>query len=771
MGQWDRTRRRLVRLAMTEVGEGKLAVTLLLSLLAFSVLLALGFRSSTAFVDKLDRTHEQQLVVNFLDRQAEAGAGQIKVQVTWDEAFDKIGSGQLDPAWADTYIGDFLWSNFGYDRLYVVSPRGDMLRAWRDGRAEPAAAGGADFAQLGAQVQRQLAAMGSNRAVFGQTAKLRQLQDTAWPFSAQGKPLTRWGHALIQINGQPAMLSVVPVLPDARFDRLRASPNHLVAVQFFDPAFLGGMGRQLLLKDMQQARAAPVNDELNSLPLISQDGVQVGQLTWHAELRSAMVRGKTRPFFAAYLLFLVAIMLGGLSVIKMLRNAMARLRQREAQATHAARHDEMTGLPNRMHFIERLEAQLSVLSVKQDRGLAVAFLDLDHFKYINDTLGHPAGDALVRQVAARARKCLPASDLIARLGGDEFVVMRTAPRDHGGIRQLGADLMALFAAPFNIDGRVIDVTASCGISWAPDQGLTGEDLLRNADIALFRAKQRGRARWRAFDREMEGTVRRRLLLELELRKALQGNGLSLAYQPIVDAETGAVAGAEALLRWNHQELGALSPALFVPVAEQAGMMPLLGWWVVGRVFEQCREWPGVNISINLSPLQLTARGFLEDLAVLTQEFAVDPARITFEVTEGVLMERGTGAFAVLEGLKQLGFAVALDDFGTGYSSLSYLRGFDFDRIKIDRSFVHDIESDCNAHSILKAIVALGHSLNTRTVAEGVETPLQRDLVRAAGCELIQGYLFHRPMPAEDFSLLLKGRRQSDTVLRHRSAAA
>lgn len=758
MGRYLQLKRGLVRLAKAEVGGGKLAITLLVALFAVSGLLTLGFRSATAFVDNLDRQHERQLVANYIERQTEASVDQLKVQLTWDEAFRRIGTGPVDARWADAYVGDFLWANFGYERLYLVDPQGNLLRGWVAGRL----VANSDYRRVQGQVKRLLTQVANNETVVGTAVATRRLQDTDWPVSAIGRPLTRWGHSMARINGIPAIVTVTSVLPNTNLSLLQRTPNQLVAVRMLDGAFLDRMSRQLLLARPGVADRQTSDSDSNGLSLIRDDGMQIGMLSWHSQLRSHVVRERVRPIFAAYLCFLIALMIGGFSMFNALRRALQRLRQREALAQHEARHDAMTGLPNRAYFVERLEARIKSLARQPDQAVVVAFFDIDHFKYINDTLGHPAGDALVRQVAERCRKRLPESDLLARLGGDEFVVKRCGPRAEGGIKRLGEELMAVFAAPFNVDGRMIDVTASCGISWAPDQGSSAEDLLRNADIALFRAKQRGRARWRAFTREMEGTVRRRLLLELELRKALQANGLSLAYQPIVRPLDGSIAGAEALLRWDHPDLGPLSPALFVPVAEQAGLMPLVGWWTIGRVFEQRPAWPQVDISINLSPLQLTARGFLDDLAVLVKEYRVDPQGITFEVTEGILLERGSGVFAVLEGLKAMGFGVALDDFGTGYSSLSYLRAFAFDRIKIDRSFVQNIENDLDALSILKAIVSLGKSLRTRTVAEGVETPLQRDLVCSAGCDLIQGFLFHRPMPAEDFAALLdsQGRRKN-----------
>ena len=496
MGRWSGIKRRLMVLARREVGAGKIVWTLLLSLIAISALLALGFRSSTAFVDRLDKRHEQQLVTNYLARQTELSASQVMVQLTWDEAFRNIGTGQPNPAWADTYIGAFLYANFGYQRLYLVAPDGHLLRGWRNGEAAGSAQDDGQYGTLGAQIRRQLVQMQANTAVLGKAARLRQLADTDWPLDQNNRPLPRWSHAMVRLSDRPAIVTLVPVLPDRRYGLLQATPNHLVTVRFLDNAYLNELGQQLLLGRITLAAHAPGGNSANALALTAPDGQPVGWLAWKSELRSATVRSRVRPLFIAYLIFLVAILLGGASVIRMLRNALDRLRLREAQALHEARHDEMTGLPNRGHFIERLEVHLKRLPRLKGAALAVAFLDLDHFKYINDTLGHPAGDALVRQVAERARRRLPSTDFVARLGGDEFVVLRMGAQGKGGISQLGDDLMALFAAPFNLDGRIVDVTASCGISWAPDQGLTAEDLLRNADIALFRAKQRGRARWR-----------------------------------------------------------------------------------------------------------------------------------------------------------------------------------------------------------------------------------------------------------------------------------
>jgi diguanylate cyclase (GGDEF)-like protein len=425
----------------------------------------------------------------------------------------------------------------------------------------------------------------------------------------------------------------------------------------------------------------------------------------------------------------------------------------------------MSGLPNRVHYMQRLRHDLSACIAGEMRGdVFVAYIDLDGFKVINDTQGHHVGDELVRQVALRLRRMLPSTDFIARFGGDEFVVLRRAEGGRAMADQLGGQIMALLHEPFVISGSSIDVTCSCGISWGPAQSEDPGELLRRADIALYRAKQRGRSRYRRFTRDMDASVKLRLELEMELRRAIAREELSVAYQPIVNVAHGDIVGVEALLRWQHPERGAIRPDLFVPIAEQGGLMIVLGNWMLRQVFAQCRDWPTCDISVNLSPIQIMAGNFLSTMATIVGETGIDPTRVVLEITEGVMLDRSEHVLGVLRDLNRMGFRIALDVFGNGYSSLSYLRMFQFERIKIDRSFVSNIESDADANAILCTIASLGRSLRMKVVAEGVETETQRQLVQAAGCEMVQGFLFWKPMPAEDVRPLL-GRSSGARLLR------
>lgn len=749
MARFVAFRNRLVRLAQAEVGIGVVVLTTLGVLFALVAAVTMGFRQSTVLINGLDRSAEQRLVANYIDRQGMASVAQQKVQLTWDDAM-RATVGKPDTRWLDSYLGDFLWSNFSYDRLYLVDAKGNLVRAWKNGQPDPRDA----YGLVASDVRHHLAGMSANRTVFGRMAGVKRLQDTLWPIDERGRNLTRWARSIVQFEGRPAQMTVASIVPDTDMSLLRRTPNHMVALRFIDERYLSEMRSALLLSDVRVVQTDERSKQVNSLPLIAAHGQPVGWISWHSTPRGMTMAARMRPLFITFVCFLLALVFGFWMILRTLRRSLANIRQNEVRALFDARHDPMTGLPNRVYMAEQLERLLKVMRKQPGQAVAVAYFDLDNFKNINDTLGHSIGDALVQQVAQRCVRRLRRDDILARVGGDEFVAIRFGEALPGQINQLGRELMSIFAAPFNVEGRILDVTASCGISWAPDQGQQAEDLLKNADIALFRAKQRGRARWRAFTAEMADSVGKRLDLEIELRRAIQSDELTLAYQPIVEAATGRITGVEALLRWDHPERGAISPAHFVPIAEQAGLMNLLGWWTLGKVFEQRRAWPDLNISINLSPMQLSARGFLDDLEVLLREYRVPSSCLTFEVTEGVLMERGTGVFDVLAGLQELGIGIALDDFGTGYSSLGYLRSFQFDRIKIDRTFVQDIETDIHAQEILKTIVTLGHSLGIRTVAEGVESLVQRELVRSAGCDMIQGYFYWKPMGAPQLAELL-----------------
>jgi diguanylate cyclase (GGDEF)-like protein/PAS domain S-box-containing protein len=429
-------------------------------------------------------------------------------------------------------------------------------------------------------------------------------------------------------------------------------------------------------------------------------------------------------------------------------------KQAEARIAFMAHHDALTGLPNRLMFNERLDDALERLAHSKGQ-LAVLCIDLDHFKSVNDTLGHPIGDLLLRQVAERLGGCLRKSDMVARQGGDEFAVVQTPLAGPEEASQLAARLIEVLSGTFELDGHEVVVGASIGIALAPDDGDTSETLLRNADMALYRAKSEGRGTSHFFEAEMDRRLQARRLLEIDLRKAFVQNEFVLYYQPLVNLRSGRVSGFEALIRWCHPERGTISPGDFIPVAEEIGLIVPIGEWVLREACRQAATWPGdIHIAVNLSPVQFRSRGIVQAVLSALGTSGLAPHRLEIEITETVLLGETEANIATLHQLRSLGVKIAMDDFGTGYSSLSYLRSFPFDKIKIDRSFVHEMVERPDCVAIVRAVAGLGASLGIATTAEGVETVEQLERIRAEGCTEVQGYLFSAPRPACELAGLL-----------------
>jgi len=429
-------------------------------------------------------------------------------------------------------------------------------------------------------------------------------------------------------------------------------------------------------------------------------------------------------------------------------------RQRvEQQVAFMARHDGLTGLPNRTMFNERLQHALA--DVGRGAGAAVLCLDLDRFKSINDTLGHPVGDELLRAVADRLGACVREVDTVARLGGDEFAVVQAGVGRAEEAGTLAARIVAALGEPYVLSGHSVVVGASIGIALAPTDATGTERLLKCADMALYRAKSDGRGLFRFFEREMDVKIQARRALELDLRRALHGDEFLLHYQPLVDLRVDTVTSFEALVRWRHPERGLLSPDEFIPVAEETGLIVPLGEWVLRRACADAATWPdGIKVAVNLSPAQFREPRLVGTIRAALEASGLPASRLELEITESVLLQDSKATFAILHELHELGTPISMDDFGTGYSSLSYLRSFPFDKIKIDKSFIGDLNEKESAVHIVRAVAGLGISLGMLTTAEGVETLEQLRQLRREGCTEVQGYLFSRPCPKEDIPAIL-----------------
>jgi diguanylate cyclase (GGDEF)-like protein/PAS domain S-box-containing protein len=430
-------------------------------------------------------------------------------------------------------------------------------------------------------------------------------------------------------------------------------------------------------------------------------------------------------------------------------------RASEARIHRLAYHDALTELPNRVLFREHLQRALG--RVQRGNNLAVLSLDLDRFKVVNDTLGHQVGDGLLRAAAQRLLGCVRKADLVARLGGDEFAIVQEEAAQPTEATALCRRLVQALSLPFEIDGHQVVVGVSIGVMLATAEGcLDADTLLKSADLALYRAKNDGRGTWRFFEAEMDAQMQARRMLELDLRQALAKGQLAVHYQPLVSTGGGRVSGLEALLRWSHPERGMVSPALFIPLAEEIGLIGTIGAWVLRRACADAAGWPGEpRIAINLSPAQFRDNKLAGQVAAALADAGLPASRLELEVTESLLLGDDAEILGMLHELRRLGVRIAMDDFGTGYSSLSYLRRFPFDKIKIDQSFVRGLakQEDCTA--IIRAVVGLGRSLGMAVNAEGVETAGQLALLRAEGCAEVQGYLFSEAQPAYEIAHLLQ----------------
>jgi diguanylate cyclase (GGDEF)-like protein/PAS domain S-box-containing protein len=429
------------------------------------------------------------------------------------------------------------------------------------------------------------------------------------------------------------------------------------------------------------------------------------------------------------------------------------------QMTHSAEHDYLTGLPNRMLLNDRI-SQAIALAPRHMKHVALLFLDLDGFKHINDSLGHPTGDKLLQSISERLIDCVRASDTVSRQGGDEFVVLLSEVEQSEDPAITARRMLEAVAQPHSIDHHDLHVTASIGVSVYPDDGLDAETLIKNADTAMYQAKENGRQGYQFFKPAMNARAVERQSIEEGLRRALERQEFELHYQPKVNLTTGAITGAEALIRWLHPTRGLVSPMDFIPVAEDCGLILPIGAWVLREACKQAQAWkdvglPTMTMAVNVSAMEFRDKNFLAGLVATLAETGFDPRFLELELTESVLMKHATSTAIILRTLRERGIRVAVDDFGTGYSSLSYLQKFPIDAVKIDQSFVRQISTAGDDTTIVKAVIGMARGLKLRVIAEGVETAEEAAFLRAYRCEEAQGYFFSRPVPPQQFAILLK----------------
>ncbi len=525
----------------------------------------------------------------------------------------------------------------------------------------------------------------------------------------------------------------------------------IVTGRFIEDTLLNTIGDQLRLENLRTVTGPAARRGEYVFDIVDAAQKPVVRFAWAPQQPGAEILSNVIPFIGIALAGFA--LLTGL-VLRFMRRTAETITAGENRLRYLALHDPLCGLPNRNYFSDRLEEVIEGVR-RGGPASAVFYIDLDHFKDVNDTLGHPVGDELIRNVTRRLASTLRSEDLVARLGGDEFAVITSVSSNHAVLLGVADRIIGILSAPFSIDGHTIVIGASIGIAIADNRSQSGAaDVMRYADMALYRAKNEGRNRACVYDAAMDADLSNRKLVEAELREAIENGSLDVLYQPIVNASGETVVGVEALARWPHPTRGLISPSEFIPVAEYSGLIIELGSYVLRRACLDGKAWPGLTVAVNVSPLQFRQIDFFSMVERVVGETGYDPTRLELELTESTLIGNVESAEASMARLRSLGVRLALDDFGTGYSSLQYLRRFPFDKIKIDRSFVLSIEKGADGAAIVHAVVSLGRGLGMKVTAEGVETADQHLFLRAAGVHYMQGFRFGKPMKASEITARL-----------------
>jgi len=704
------------------------------------VCIVVAVLSSAQRADEVAIQHEKQLFLRALDTYGERVLREVNSVAASEQAAQNIRV-KFDPNWAKQRFGLWLKTYFDHDQVFIF-----------DGSDKPI------FSQLGREAleaswfehaQPDLASVldymrGRNPALHG---ALRLVEPNAKPDGLHSQAAV-----IRSILGQPAVIAAAAVAPvggiPVAFDN--AAPI-MMSVKFIDSDALAGIGSQLRLTNLRKFDGEPVPPTDLTYELNGPLGKPIARFAWTPKQPGAEIVSSVIPFIAVAL---AGFTLLAAFVLRYMRRTAIAIAAGESRLRHLAMHDPLCGLPNRIFFGERLEAVIEEVRAGSSPA-AVFYIDLDHFKDVNDTLGHPVGDELIRNVTLRLSHTLRGDDLVARLGGDEFAVISSIGDGSINMMTVAQRIIAAICAPYVINQQNIIIGASIGIAVIDRKCGTAADIMRYADMALYRAKNEGRNRACIYDAAMDADLSNRKLLEGDLREAIENDSLILLYQPIVNKSGETVVGVEALCRWTHPTRGEIPPSEFIAVAEHSGLIIELGAWVLRRACLDGKAWPDLTLSVNVSPLQFRRTDFFDVVQNTLSETAFDPARLEIELTESVLLGNVDTAEAGMMRLKALGVRLALDDFGTGYSSLLYLRRLPFDKLKIDRSFVRSIEKAADAAAIVHAVVSLGRGLGMKVTAEGVETADQQLFLRAAGVHFMQGYRFGKAVSAAEITARLQ----------------
>jgi diguanylate cyclase (GGDEF)-like protein len=715
--------------------------------IAALVVLSIAFLTATAIwtarqSNELAVDRQIRLARNGIDQELENATAALQAAAVSDEAWRRLHV-RFEQDFAENRLPDRIGRPSPDTLTLLVAPQRATLVAIangqrtdpRDGQVTTAAADTAGLADL----VRQRFADAQRRA--GGPDDPDQL---AGRFIREA--------SLMRVAGRPAIVAVAPVMPEtAKQPRKAGPPTVLVAIEFFGPTLLDRVARVYMLPDLQYVATDAVGPELASVAVMAGSGEMLGRLAWTPhQPGNQMVRHLVPLLLVAAALFVAFAML----VVIKFNTRSRQLAESEARATHAALHDPLSGLANRVLLSRRMDEALA--EARQDqKPVAIVYVDLDRFKDVNDTLGHQAGDEVIRETAKRLAAIARPGDTAARISGDEFaLIVRSAPDRDEIERRLGM-IVSEIARPIAIGERTVYPGGSVGCAIAPDDGVDRSDLQHKADLALYRAKSGGRGRFLVYSSDMDDGHRKRTALRQDLRAAIAENRLTVLYQPFFSTADMRCVGVEARVAWDHPVRGRIPAGEFIPVAEDSGLIREIGAWILRRAARDAHRWPDVSVAINVSPIEIRQPTFASSVLAIVEDEGLDPHRLTVDLTENVLLADADTAVSVIERLRSAGVRIALDEFGSGQSSFNYLSRFRFDLIKIDRSFVAQLETSEEVATIVQSMVELAKKLGLETAAEGVETFGQFRFVQAVGCSTVQGHLCARPMPAADVSRFLE----------------
>jgi diguanylate cyclase (GGDEF)-like protein len=688
-------------------------------------------------VDRISLDRQRATIEQAIDQHGLSLARELRVQSVWNEGYESVRA--RDIAWLHKFYGPYLSQLLGYDRIYVLSNTDEPIYGFvaSDPNAQHS------FSEIAAGLEDLVRAARDRSEKLPDDNVLNTDIDLGNGQVAHHRAVAD----VRSIEGTPATVIISTIVPDhAPQTEIGKTPYLLVAVENLDKSYMERLGSNFSFRNLHWINGeAPEGFDTEAVKTFNDE--PVGTLAWNANRPGLEFIRRAAPGLLLALLPIAALTY---LLITWGQRQARRLVASEREATQAARTDVLTELPNRIALRELFERLLA--KVKQSRApLAVLSIDIDHFKSINDAFGHAVGDAVLKAAAQRLNRMTPDDGVVARPDGDGFVLLAPGLNAAAG-SELADDVVAALAEPFDLDGGTrVFVAASVGYAIGPRDGDTGDELLRRAELAVDKAKQDGDVAAVGFTPDMDAEVTYRLMLESALRGAVADGSIKVVYQPLMDPTGKQVLGVEALARWSEPDLGNIPPDIFIPLAEETGLIQNIGELVLRRAVADAKAWPGISVAVNVSASQIHHGDVVQVVREALAESRLPPERLDIEITESVLLTDEKRANEQMRSLQALGARVALDDFGTGYSSLQYLRRFGFDKLKIDRSFI-DGAGDPNSDSVvLASIIRLGHDLDLTMTAEGVETEVQRRWLQAAGCHQLQGYLFSPPLSAADMT--------------------